>query len=126
METDTAVNTSDEACAVICMLVSNPQAAFREDGDGWQRRANDLIRALRDERNDLEDSADAYCKQMRIASDKCAQFSDALSGLYSLMVSIVERTDTPDAAKDALANSAQSIVAGNLLQPKKRLEWPKF
>lgn len=47
------VDTSDEACAVACMLVSNPQGAFRTDGDGWQKRVNDLIRALRDERNDL-------------------------------------------------------------------------
>ncbi len=46
------VDTSDEACAVACMLVSNPQGAFRTDGDGWQKRVNDLIRALRDERND--------------------------------------------------------------------------
>lgn len=47
------VDTSDEACAVACMLVSNPQGALRKDGDGWQKRVNDLIRALRDERNVL-------------------------------------------------------------------------
>lgn len=47
------VDTSDEACAVACVLVSNPQGSLRTDGDGWQKRVNDLIRALRDERNDL-------------------------------------------------------------------------
>lgn len=47
------IDTSDKACAVACMLVSNPQGAMRQDGDGWQRRVNDLIRALRDERNEL-------------------------------------------------------------------------
>jgi hypothetical protein len=47
------IDTSDEACALACMLVSNPQGQLRKDGDGWQRRINDLIRALRDERNDL-------------------------------------------------------------------------
>lgn len=47
------VDTSPEACAVICMLVSNPQGAFRKDGDGWQKRVNDLIRALQDERDAL-------------------------------------------------------------------------
>lgn len=45
------VDTSDEACAVACMLVTNPMGSFRKDGDGWQKRVNDLIRALRDERN---------------------------------------------------------------------------
>lgn len=49
----TLIDTSDEACAVACMLVSNPQGALRKDGDGWQRRVNDLIRALLDERNRL-------------------------------------------------------------------------
>jgi hypothetical protein len=44
------IDTSDEACAIACMLVSNPQGKARQDGDGWQRRVNDLIRALRDER----------------------------------------------------------------------------
>jgi uncharacterized protein (DUF4415 family) len=48
-----SIDTSDEACAVACMLVSNPQAALREDGDGWQKRVNDLIRTLRDERNKM-------------------------------------------------------------------------
>ncbi len=47
------IDTSDAACAVACMLVSNPQGQLRKDGDGWQRRVNDLIRALRDERNEL-------------------------------------------------------------------------
>lgn len=47
------VDTSNEACAVACMLISNPQGSMRKDGDGWQKRVNDLIRALRDERNEL-------------------------------------------------------------------------
>ena len=46
-----AIDTSAEACAVACMLVSNPQGAIRKDGDGWQKRVNDLIRTLRDERD---------------------------------------------------------------------------
>ena len=53
------VDTSDEACALICMTVSNPQGAMRKDGDGWQRQVNDLIRALRDERNELKEAAAA-------------------------------------------------------------------
>lgn len=48
------IDTSDEACAVVCMIVSNPQGVLRKDGDGWQKRVNDLIRALRDERNELK------------------------------------------------------------------------
>lgn len=49
------VDTSDEAVAVACMLVSNPQDALRRDGDGWQKRVNDLMRALLAERNDLRE-----------------------------------------------------------------------
>lgn len=44
------VDTSDEACATACMILSNP--AWQER-IGWQRQVNDLIRALRDERNQL-------------------------------------------------------------------------
>jgi hypothetical protein len=43
---------------VVCMLVSNPQNALRKDGDGWQKRVNDLIRALRDERNAMREKID--------------------------------------------------------------------
>lgn len=50
---DIASGPTDEECAVACVLVSNPQGALRADGDGWQRRVNDVIRALRDERNAL-------------------------------------------------------------------------
>jgi hypothetical protein len=53
---DDEIDTSDEACAVACMLVSNPQGAMHGDGDGWQKRVNDLIRALRDERTALRRS----------------------------------------------------------------------
>ena len=53
MNDEPKVDTSDEACAVACTLVSNPQGALRKDGDGWQKRVNDLIRALRDERHKL-------------------------------------------------------------------------
>jgi uncharacterized protein (DUF4415 family) len=44
---------TDEECAVAAMMVSNPQSALRKDGDGWQKRVNDVIRGLRDERNAL-------------------------------------------------------------------------
>ena len=45
------VDTSAEACAVACMLVSNPAGETRHAG--WQKRVNDLIRALRAERDKL-------------------------------------------------------------------------
>lgn len=46
------VDTSNVACSLICMLVSNPTGnPLPVD---WKRRVNDLIRALRDERNDLQ------------------------------------------------------------------------
>lgn len=50
---DIAAGPTDAELAVVCMLVSNPQDALRKDGDGWQKRVNDAIRALRDERNAL-------------------------------------------------------------------------
>jgi hypothetical protein len=54
------IDISKEACAVVCMLVSNPEGALRKDGDGWQRRVNDVIRALR---NEL-DAAEARAKRL--------------------------------------------------------------
>jgi hypothetical protein len=48
---ESPVDTSDEACAVVCMLVSNPGGGERQHA--WQKRVNDLIRALRDERASL-------------------------------------------------------------------------
>jgi len=42
-------NTSDGHCALVCMIVSNPGSGERRLG--WQKVVNDLIRALRDERN---------------------------------------------------------------------------
>ena len=50
------VNTSDEECALVCMIVSNP--GNRERPHAWQKRVNDLIRALRDERNRLHEMVD--------------------------------------------------------------------
>ena len=62
------IDTSDEACAVVCMIVSNPQGKFQSPG--WQKRVNDLIRALRDERNSLT----AENKAMREATiEECAR-----------------------------------------------------
>lgn len=45
------VDTTDERIAVVCMIVSNPGGTPR--ADDWKKQVNDLIRALRDERNDL-------------------------------------------------------------------------
>ena len=55
MKDSPMIDTSDEACALVCMIVSNPQGQMRGDRDGWQQRVNDLIRALRDERNRLRE-----------------------------------------------------------------------
>lgn len=43
---------SPEACAVACMIVSNPGGGERDEG--WQRRVNDVIRALRMRLNETE------------------------------------------------------------------------
>ena len=43
------LDTSAEACAVACMLVSNPAGETRHVG--WQKEVNDLIRALLHERD---------------------------------------------------------------------------
>ena len=50
-------DTSDVACALVCMLVSNPQDTKRPAD--WKRRVNDLIRALRDERDSAQVRAGA-------------------------------------------------------------------
>lgn len=57
MMTATVTDTSDEQCALMCMLVSNPQDGVR--APGWQKRVNDLIRALRDERNKMREALEA-------------------------------------------------------------------
>jgi len=49
--TERHADTSDEQCAIVCMIVSNPGNGDRPHA--WQKRVNDLIRALRDERNEL-------------------------------------------------------------------------
>lgn len=48
------IDTSDERCAVVCMMVSNPVGGEQERRPGWKKDVNDLVRALRDERNDLK------------------------------------------------------------------------
>jgi hypothetical protein len=75
------VDTSDTACAVACMFVSNPQGVIRQDGDGWQKRVNDLIRALRDERNA------AYEERDRLRAEIARVRMDALEEA----VQIIER-----------------------------------
>jgi hypothetical protein len=55
-ETKTTVDTSDERIAVICMLVSNPDGLKRPDD--WRKQVNDVLRALRDERNALKRDID--------------------------------------------------------------------
>jgi hypothetical protein len=56
-------DTSDVACALACMLVSNPQNTERPAD--WKRRVNDLIRALRDERDNTQIRAGAASTGMR-------------------------------------------------------------
>ncbi len=43
------VDTSDDRCAVVCAMVS--YHGVRPPAQNWQQQVNDLIRALRDERN---------------------------------------------------------------------------
>lgn len=66
------IDTSDEACALVCMLVSNPGGGERPHA--WQRRVNDLIRALRDERNSLLGQVRSY---ERLAKLRDLGFGDA-------------------------------------------------
>ena len=91
------IDTSAEACAVACMLVSNPQGALRKDGDGWQRRVNDLIRALRDERDGAHSAmaaARAEVEAMMAAKITFAGTAEARSALEDyreLMLPYYER-----------------------------------
>lgn len=52
MASEKPVDTSNERIAVVCMLVTNPDNKHRPDD--WRKQVNDLIRALRDERNTLK------------------------------------------------------------------------
>ena len=52
------IDTSDQAIALACMVVINPGGIRK--GDGWQRHVNDLIRALREERNTAHRERDEW------------------------------------------------------------------
>ena len=60
------VDTSNEQCALVCMIVSNPGDGERPHA--WQKRVNDLIRALRDERNELQQIFDLQWTRMQEAT----------------------------------------------------------
>lgn len=99
------IDTSDEACAVACMLVSNPQDALRKDGTGWQKRVNDLIRALRDERNTLTGRA----AMTMTAEERAERF---MGGLLSRQVSRDEVVALIRAAEnDAIERAAAHLEA---------------
>ena len=52
------IDTSDQAIALACMVVTNPGGIRK--GDGWQKHVNDLIRALREERNTAHRERDEW------------------------------------------------------------------
>lgn len=67
------VDTSDEACAVVCMIVSDPSGS-RQLKPGWKKQVNDLIRALRDERNALREQ---LATARRETWEEAAKIADA-------------------------------------------------
>lgn len=79
------VVTSDEECALVCMIVSNPTGTVRPNA--WQKRVNDLIRALRDERNELTNKQDvcqsSHSSHWFVGTDHCERcgvsFDDVLA-----------------------------------------------
>ena len=91
------IDTSDEACALVCMIVSNPQNTMQKPG--WQKRVNDLIRALRDERNDLRGAArNLYGAAFWIPDRKCDE-----GRLWEAL---------RDAARIEPGNSVKPIISG--------------
>jgi hypothetical protein len=78
------IDTSDEACAVVCMIVSNPGLGDRPRA--WQKRVNDLIRALRDERNATQSRLAAVEKEnaVLVHLGECVvdEFAGAEDGEY--------------------------------------------
>lgn len=69
------IDTSNEQCAAICMVVTNPGDKPRRDG--WQKCVNDLIRALRDERNGLLETIAELRTEHRLEKLKGSGFKDA-------------------------------------------------
>ena len=75
MANEKHVDTSDTRIAVICMMVSNPDGLKRPDD--WRKQVNDVIRALRDERNDLRKQLDDNKR-----SQELQERADAARGEY--------------------------------------------
>lgn len=86
------VDTSPETCAVACMLVSNPAGEMRHVG--WQKRVNDLIRALRDERDTLR----ADNERLRQALIDVASQSEAARAELAATTRVLNRAEDELAA----------------------------
>lgn len=72
LQADLLANTSDEACALACMVVSNPQGGLQKPG--WQAQVNGLIRSLQAERNTYRAEALAGQKQIvAVAKERDAE-----------------------------------------------------
>lgn len=76
------VDTSAEACALACMIVSNPAGAMRHVG--WQKRVNDLIRALRNE-------LDAEIYRSERTEDELAAARKSMTDLAAMSVHVSAR-----------------------------------
>lgn len=101
-EEEPKIDTSNVACSLVCMLVSNP--ADNPLPVDWKRRVNDLIRALRDERNDLQ-------KRLNKAIDELSYADLRASG--GIAVAETRRTEgagstPPEIFSDQQAPSAQA------------------
>ena len=97
---DPKADTTDQSCAVICMLVSNPAGKLRTVG--WQKRVNDLIRALRDERNAAADRIKALEATLRKAQE-------ALSFIESVYRKNCVAVGEPSTVLDALRATIAEI-----------------
>ena len=86
------IDTSDEACAVVCMIVSNPGGDFQKPG--WKKRVNDLIRALRDERADAKRERDVALAEsvgLRRALEPFAKFAGKIPAQWVGEVPLIGR-----------------------------------
>ncbi len=106
------IDTSAEAVALACMIVSNPGGNIRPEG--WQRRVNDLLRALQQERDDTHADAQEAIAKLDATMKDWAFILAERDKTFALMLERAEK------AESLIAECAEYLKEGET--PKQRMD----